>query len=215
MRTTLRGDQAGLRSIAGLTFGSEATARSSSDLARRHDAHLRHAQPSEEPDPRLLLAAGRRLRRPRRRRRSTWRVKAEGRGYYPITEKITFVGRVIGGHIEGWGGEDVRLLDLFFKGGETIRGFDRAGYGPRDIAHRTTRWAARPSGRRRPRCASRCPFMPDDLGISAAPCSPMPARCSMPAGGAKAALGRACQVNGAACVLGRQQHRSARRSAPA
>jgi outer membrane protein insertion porin family len=24
------------------------------------------------------------------------------------------------------------LTDLFFKGGETIRGFDRAGYGPRD-----------------------------------------------------------------------------------
>ena len=26
-----------------------------------------------------------------------WRVNAEARGYYPITEKITFVGRVIGG----------------------------------------------------------------------------------------------------------------------
>ncbi len=54
------------------------------------------------------------------------------RGYYPITNKITFVGRVQGGVIEPWGGEDLRLTDLFFKGGETIRGFDRAGYGPRD-----------------------------------------------------------------------------------
>jgi outer membrane protein insertion porin family len=27
----------------------------------------------------------------------------------------------------------VRLLDLFYKGGETIRGFDRAGLGPRDL----------------------------------------------------------------------------------
>jgi outer membrane protein insertion porin family len=34
--------------------------------------------------------------------------------------------------IEGWGGSDLRLTDLFFKGGETIRGFERAGYGPRD-----------------------------------------------------------------------------------
>jgi outer membrane protein insertion porin family len=42
------------------------------------------------------------------------------------------VGRAQAGAIEGWGGEDVRLTDLFFKGGETIRGFKRAGYGPRD-----------------------------------------------------------------------------------
>ena len=61
------------------------------------------------------------------------RVQAEVRGYYPITENILFVSRAIGGHIAGWGGEDVRLLDLFFKGGETIRGFERAGFGPRDL----------------------------------------------------------------------------------
>jgi outer membrane protein insertion porin family len=60
------------------------------------------------------------------------RLSAEGRYYYPITEKITFVGRAIGGHIEGWGGQDVRLLDLYYKGGETVRGFYNAGYGPRD-----------------------------------------------------------------------------------
>ena len=60
------------------------------------------------------------------------RSVADGRGYYPITNKITLVGRAQGGVIEGWGGSDVRLSDLFFKGGETIRGFERAGYGPRD-----------------------------------------------------------------------------------
>ncbi|HZJ12673.1 MAG TPA: BamA/TamA family outer membrane protein, partial [Methyloceanibacter sp.] len=49
-----------------------------------------------------------------------------------ITNKFTLVGRAQAGAIEGWGGEDVRLTDLFFKGGETIRGFERAGYGPRD-----------------------------------------------------------------------------------
>ena len=57
------------------------------------------------------------------------RTIAEGRGYYPITEKITFVGRLIGGNIQGWGGDDVRLLDMFYKGGETIRGFRRSGIG--------------------------------------------------------------------------------------
>jgi outer membrane protein insertion porin family len=60
------------------------------------------------------------------------RSVADGRYYYPITNKITFVGRAQGGAVEGWGGQDVRLTDLFFKGGETIRGFKRAGIGPRD-----------------------------------------------------------------------------------
>lgn len=60
------------------------------------------------------------------------RSVADARGYYPITNKITLVGRVQGGSIEGWGDKDIRLTDLFFKGGETIRGFERAGYGPRD-----------------------------------------------------------------------------------
>jgi len=60
------------------------------------------------------------------------RSVADARGYYPITNKITLVGRVQGGAIEPWGGKDIRLTDLFFKGGETIRGFKRAGYGPRD-----------------------------------------------------------------------------------
>ncbi len=44
-----------------------------------------------------------------------WRVNAEARGYYPVTEKITLVGRAIGGHIQGWGGDDVRLLDASSK----------------------------------------------------------------------------------------------------
>jgi outer membrane protein insertion porin family len=60
------------------------------------------------------------------------RSVADARGYYPITNKITLVGRVQGGDIEGWGGQDVRMMDLFFKGGETVRGFALAGYGPRD-----------------------------------------------------------------------------------
>src|SRR5262249_22501588 len=92
---------------------------------------------------------------------------AEGRFYYPLNDKITLVGRVMGGHIEGWGGEDVRLIDLFYKGGETIRGFDRGGFGPRDLLTHdalggATYWAAT--------AEVRCPirFVPQELGISAA-----------------------------------------------
>lgn len=95
------------------------------------------------------------------------RVTAEGRAYYPIAEKVTLVGRVIGGHIQGWGGDDVRLTDLFYKGGETIRGFERSGLGPRDLKTDdalggTTFWAATAEVR------FPIPFLPDNLGISGA-----------------------------------------------
>ena len=98
---------------------------------------------------------------------SYWRVNAEGRAYYPITDNITLIGRVIGGHIQGWGGDDVRLLDLYFKGGETVRGFDRAGFGPRDLNTNqsiggSTYWAATAEVR------FPLPFIPDDFGMSAA-----------------------------------------------
>ncbi len=62
------------------------------------------------------------------------RTIAEGRGYWPIRKRVTLVGRTIAGHIEGFGGDDVRLLDVFFKGGETVRGFDSSGFGPRDLS---------------------------------------------------------------------------------
>jgi outer membrane protein insertion porin family len=96
-----------------------------------------------------------------------WRVQAEARGYYPITEKITLVGRALAGHIAGWGEQDVRLIDLYYKGGETIRGFGRSGFGPRDLLTRDalggdTFWAATAEVR------YPLPFIPDDLGMSGA-----------------------------------------------
>jgi outer membrane protein insertion porin family len=95
------------------------------------------------------------------------RYSAEGRAYYPITDKITFVGRAIAGYIEGWGGQDVRLLDLFFKGGETVRGFGRSGFGPRDLSTGdalggSTYWATTAEVR------FPLPFIPDELGMSGA-----------------------------------------------
>lgn len=108
-----------------------------------------------------------------------FRSVADGRGYYPLTPKIILVGRVQGGIITGWGGEDLRLTDLFFKGGETVRGFERAGYGPRDACqNRSTGdrvkncskdplggeifWAATAEAR------FPLPFVPDNLGIQGA-----------------------------------------------
>ncbi|MEO1206215.1 MAG: outer membrane protein assembly factor BamA [Pseudomonadota bacterium] len=97
------------------------------------------------------------------------RLSAEGRAYYPVAEKVTLVGRAVAGHIEGYGDEDIRILDLYFRGGETVRGFDRSGFGPRDTgsANRDalggkTYWAVTAELR------FPIPVIPEDLGISAA-----------------------------------------------
>jgi outer membrane protein insertion porin family len=63
-------------------------------------------------------------------------LRTTGTGSYyhellPDRDLIGFV-KLQGGHIMGIG-EDVRLLDSFFKGGETIRGFKGSGFGPRDL----------------------------------------------------------------------------------
>jgi outer membrane protein insertion porin family len=60
------------------------------------------------------------------------RSVGEARAYYPVTEQVTAMGRATGGVITGWGGQDVRLLDLFYRGGESVRGFATSGFGPRD-----------------------------------------------------------------------------------
>jgi outer membrane protein insertion porin family len=60
------------------------------------------------------------------------RSVGEARGYYPVSDTITAAGRATGGVIGGWGGQDVRLLDLFYRGSETVRGFAFSGFGPRD-----------------------------------------------------------------------------------
>jgi len=61
------------------------------------------------------------------------KTTADLKGYYPIADGVTLVGRMTGGAISGYGGQDVRLLDLFYVGGETVRGFAASGIGPRDL----------------------------------------------------------------------------------
>ena len=95
-----------------------------------------------------------------------FRTVGEARGYIPVTDKITLVGRAIGGHITGWGGFDVRASDLFFRGGETIRGFANSGYGPRDAAGTALGgqmfWATTAEVR------FPFPLLPEDLGLGGA-----------------------------------------------
>ncbi len=103
------------------------------------------------------------------------RSVAEGRGYYPITKGITLVGRVLGGNITGYGGDgfghdQVRVVDDFYKGGETIRGFATAGIGPRDLADHTSEGAVGGKNFYAGTTEIRfpIPFIPDEIGFGGA-----------------------------------------------
>jgi len=56
-------------------------------------------------------------------------------GWYHGFSK-SFVLSVVGtaGYITGWGGDSVRINDRYFKGGDSFRGFEIAGIGPRDTS---------------------------------------------------------------------------------
>ncbi len=95
------------------------------------------------------------------------RSTAEMRAYYPVTQEITLAARTTGGTIMGWGGQSVRVVDAFYKGGETIPGFQPAGLGPRDAltgdALGATTFYSATTELRFP-----LPFLPQDLGLSGA-----------------------------------------------
>ncbi len=63
------------------------------------------------------------------------RTEVDGGWYYGFTPSLIF--SVIGsaGYIDGYGGDDVRINDRFYKGGNTFRGFKTAGIGPRDTTY--------------------------------------------------------------------------------
>ena len=62
-------------------------------------------------------------------------VKSEltGSWYYGFTRDLVLSTEVSAGYISGWGGDPIRINDRFFKGGNTFRGFETAGMGPRDL----------------------------------------------------------------------------------
>jgi outer membrane protein insertion porin family len=60
------------------------------------------------------------------------RNQLRGAKYFPLADKWVLSLSGVGGYIIGLG-EDVRLLDRFFVGGEDLRGFETGGIGPRDV----------------------------------------------------------------------------------
>ena len=68
------------------------------------------------------------------------RTEVEGGVYYGLPwQGWRLAGRLSAGYIFGWGGDDVRINDRFFKGGSSFRGFDVAGIGPVKLRLRSPR----------------------------------------------------------------------------
>ncbi len=64
-------------------------------------------------------------------------VKGEAKAFYfrPLfTDGIVLKLKGTAGHVEGFNNEEVPILDRFFRGAESFRGFERSGVGPRQIA---------------------------------------------------------------------------------
>lgn len=59
--------------------------------------------------------------------------KIGGSYFYPVAKNVVFNVLGEGGKIQGWGDEDVKINERYFLGGSNLRGFARAGVGPRDI----------------------------------------------------------------------------------
>lgn len=56
----------------------------------------------------------------------------DSRTYYELFSDVVSVLHLQAGHITGWGGRDVRMLDHFQMGPNLVRGFAPSGLGPRD-----------------------------------------------------------------------------------
>ena len=66
------------------------------------------------------------------------RTTGDARYYYELMSDVVSVLRVQAGYISGWGSKDLRMLDHFQMGPNLVRGFQAAGFGPRDLTAGTT-----------------------------------------------------------------------------
>ncbi len=64
-------------------------------------------------------------------------LKNELRGavYRGLFPEIVASAKLEAGYIESWGDESIRINNRFFKGGNSFRGFDVAGIGPREVQY--------------------------------------------------------------------------------
>lgn len=67
-----------------------------------------------------------------------WRLDGKASYFHTIYDGVVLNLKGSGGIMDGWNGESSPVLDRFFKGGNSFRGFQRAGIGPRDTAAATS-----------------------------------------------------------------------------
>ncbi len=63
------------------------------------------------------------------------RTETEGGWYHGFNSAFVLSVTGSAGLVTGWGGDSIRINDRFFKGGNTFRGFQVAGIGPRDTQY--------------------------------------------------------------------------------
>lgn len=63
------------------------------------------------------------------------RNELRGAMYHGFAPGWTLSARMEAGYIDSWGDEGIRVNNRFFKGGNSFRGFDVAGLGPREVRY--------------------------------------------------------------------------------
>lgn len=92
--------------------------------------------------------------------------EAKASYYYPVAPKWVLSVMGSGGYIYGFGGQDIRITNRFFLGGDDLRGFQDAGVGPRDSLTRDAL-----GGNEYYEATAELNFplgLPDELGVSGA-----------------------------------------------
>jgi outer membrane protein insertion porin family len=62
------------------------------------------------------------------------KTELEGGWYHGFSKSYRLSVTGSAGYAGGWGGDTIRINDRFYKGGNTFRGFETAGIGPRDTS---------------------------------------------------------------------------------
>ena len=98
------------------------------------------------------------------------RSTADFRSYHEVFNDVVAVLHLQGGHITNWGSKDLRMLDHFQMGPNLVRGFQPAGFGPRDLTIGTTTDALGGTMYWGASVEAQTPlyFLPKDTGIKAA-----------------------------------------------
>lgn len=62
------------------------------------------------------------------------KTEADVSAFWGIAPNWVVTAQAQTGYVSGWGGDPIRINDRFFKGGNSFRGFETAGIGPRDLS---------------------------------------------------------------------------------